>query len=117
MSLPDRTWAEMGTFLFICTEDEAMAGKREGFQAIIQRVSPNTDLAHCVMHREALASRQISPELNKNYLCCKRGQFNKNKSLKARLFSTLCEEIGAECSVVLLHSEATWLLPGVVLSL
>ena len=44
---------------------ETMAGKRKGFQALIQRGSPNGDLAHRVMHREELASRQISSELKR----------------------------------------------------
>ncbi len=44
---------------------QTTAGKRKGLQALIKRVSPNTQWTHCVIHREALASRQISPELNK----------------------------------------------------
>ena len=87
MSLPHRTWAEMEK-LFVHLHDGAktMAGKKKGFQTIIKRVSPNADLAHCVMHREELASRQISPEL-KRFMTDdgKPGQFHQNKSLKAQL--------------------------------
>ncbi len=41
-----------------------MAGKRGGLQALVKRVSPNMQWTHCMIHREALASKQMSPELN-----------------------------------------------------
>ena len=65
LRLPDRTWAEMGKFVHLHDGAETMAGKRKGFQALIQRGSPNGDLAHRVMHREELASRQIGSELKR----------------------------------------------------
>ncbi|KAA8587845.1 hypothetical protein FQN60_016707, partial [Etheostoma spectabile] len=41
-----------------------MAGSRNGMQALIKRVAADAHWTHCVIHREALASRQLSPELN-----------------------------------------------------
>lgn len=47
----------------VCTDGaQTMAGKRKGLQALIKRVSPN---AMKWTHRVALASRQLSPEINK----------------------------------------------------
>ncbi|XP_063766181.1 zinc finger BED domain-containing protein 5-like [Eleginops maclovinus] len=102
----------------VCTDGaQAMAGKHNGLQALIKRVSPNVHWTHCMIHREALASKQLSPELNEvmtdviatvNYI--------KTRPVKARLFSALCEEMGSNHTAVLFHSEARWLSRGKVLS-
>lgn len=102
----------------ICTDGaHAMAGTRCGLQSLIKRVAPRAVWTHCMIHREALASKQLSPELNAvlsdvittvNYI--------KTRPLKARLFSALCEEMGSEYTAVLFHSEARWLSRGRVLS-
>ncbi|XP_062250231.1 zinc finger BED domain-containing protein 5-like [Platichthys flesus] len=102
----------------VCTDGaQTMAGKRRGLQALIKQVSPNAQWTHCVIHREALASKQLSPELN-NVLAdvVNVVNFIKTRPLKARLFSALCEEMGAQHSAVLFHSEARWLSRGKVLS-
>ncbi|KAI4811017.1 hypothetical protein KUCAC02_013944 [Chaenocephalus aceratus] len=47
----------------ICTDGaRAMAGKR--LQALIKRVAPRAVWTHCKIPREALASKQLGPELN-----------------------------------------------------
>lgn len=43
---------------------QAMSGRRGGLQALIRRVSPDVQWTHCMIHREALVSKQLSPELN-----------------------------------------------------
>lgn len=43
---------------------QIMSGKRKGLGALIKRVAPDAQWKHCVIHREALVSRQLSPELN-----------------------------------------------------
>lgn len=96
---------------------QTMAGKRNGLQALIKKVAPDAHWTHCVIHREALASRQLSPELNE-VLTEVVGivNFIKTRPLKARLLSALCEEMGADHTSVLFHSEARWLSRGKVLS-
>ena len=78
----------------VCTDGApTMAGKRNGLQARIKRVSPNVQWMHCVIHRET----SNSPELNKvltNVVSV--GNFINARPLKEPLFSALCEEIGAE---------------------
>ena len=102
----------------ICTDGaQAMAGKRGGLQALIKRVSPNVQWTHCMIHREALASKQLGPELNDvmsdiiatvNYI--------KTRPVKSQIFSALCEVMGSACTAVLFHSESWWLSRGKVLS-
>ncbi|XP_073328897.1 zinc finger BED domain-containing protein 5-like [Pagrus major] len=96
---------------------QTMAGKRNGLQALIKKVAPDAHWTHCVIHREALASRQLSPELNE-VLTEVVGivNFIKTRPLKARLLAALCEEMGADHTSVLFHSEARWLSRGKVLS-
>nr|XP_055067936.1 zinc finger BED domain-containing protein 5-like [Misgurnus anguillicaudatus] len=96
---------------------QTMAGRRKGLQALIKRVAPKAQWTHCVIHREALASKQLSSELNE-VLTDVVGMVNfiKTRSLKARMFSALCEEMGADHTAVLFHSEARWLSRGKVLS-
>lgn len=43
---------------------QVMAGKWGGLQGLIKRVSPNVQWMHCMIHHEALAFKQVSPELN-----------------------------------------------------
>ncbi|XP_072229039.1 zinc finger BED domain-containing protein 5-like [Leuresthes tenuis] len=96
---------------------QTMAGSRKGLQALIKRVAPDAHWTHCVIHREALASRQLSPELNEVLTeVVSVVNFIKIRPLKARLFSALCEEMGADHTSVLFHSEARWLSRGKVLS-
>ena len=68
---------------------------------------------HCVIHREMLASRKTSPELNSvlndvikiiNHI--------KAHALNSRLFEQLCEEMDAEYKRLLLHTEVRRLSKG-----
>ncbi|KAL6475825.1 hypothetical protein MHYP_G00168650 [Metynnis hypsauchen] len=94
-----------------------MAGMRKGVQALIKKASPNAKWTHCVIHREALASRHLSSELS-TVMTDIIGVVNfiKTRPLKTRVFSAICEEMGAEHQAVLFHSEARWLSRGKVLS-
>uniref|UniRef100_A0A669DER0 Uncharacterized protein n=1 Tax=Oreochromis niloticus TaxID=8128 RepID=A0A669DER0_ORENI len=68
----------------ICTDGaQAMAGERGGLQALIKRVSPNVQWTHCMIHREALASKQLSDVITDVI-----GTFNyiKTRPVKAWIF-------------------------------
>lgn len=74
-----------------------MSEKRKGLWALIKRVAPDAQRTHCVIHREALASRQLSPELNEILTdVVSIMNFIKTRPLKARLFTAVCQETGAE---------------------
>ncbi|XP_060774414.1 zinc finger BED domain-containing protein 5-like [Neoarius graeffei] len=95
---------------------QTMAGKRKGLQALIKRAAPDAQWTHCILHREALASRHLSPELNEVLTAVVDVvNFIKTRPLKAQLFSALCEEMGADHTTVLFHSEVRWLSRGKVL--
>lgn len=94
-----------------------MAGKNKGLRALIKRLSPNAQWTHCFIHGEALAARQIIPELNAVLTdVISVVNFTKTRPLKTQFFSALCDEMGAGHSAVLLHSEARWLSRGKVIA-
>ncbi|XP_030580905.1 zinc finger BED domain-containing protein 5-like [Archocentrus centrarchus] len=102
----------------VCSDGaQTMAGKRKGLRALIETASPHAEWTHCIIHREALASRQLSPELSEVMTdIIGVVNFIKTRPLKTRVFSAICEEMGAEHQAVLYHSEARWLSRGKVLS-
>lgn len=102
----------------VCSDGaQTMAGMRKGLRALIKKASPNAEWTHCVIHREALASRHLSSELSEVMTdIVGVVNFIKTRPLKTRVFSAICEEMGAEHQAVLFHSEARWLSRGKVLS-
>ena len=43
----------------------AMLGHNSGFHAHVKTVSPDCTFMHCMIHREALASKTLGPDLTK----------------------------------------------------
>ncbi|MGH0176926.1 UNVERIFIED_CONTAM: hypothetical protein FKN15_073970 [Acipenser sinensis] len=49
----------------VCTDGAAsMTGRVKGLLAHIKKVNPDVEWNHCIIHREALASKRMSPELH-----------------------------------------------------
>lgn len=75
-----------------------MTGRLSGIVAKVKSVGhPDISSTHCILHREQLASKNISPELNEVLL----GVIEiikeiHHKALNSRIFEALCQEIGAE---------------------
>ncbi|XP_060764599.1 SCAN domain-containing protein 3-like [Neoarius graeffei] len=98
----------------VCTDGAAaMTGRLSGFTARLSEVAPDCEHTHCVIHREMLASRKLSPELNAVLNdVVKMVNFIKAHALNTRLFEQLCEEMNAEHKRLLLHAEVRWLSRG-----
>ena len=82
----------------------AMTGRLSGFTTQVKEVASECESTHCVIHREMLASRKMSPELN-NILqdVIKIINHIKVHALNSRLFMQLCEEMDAEHTSSLIH--------------
>ncbi|GFV46569.1 zinc finger BED domain-containing protein 5 [Trichonephila clavipes] len=101
----------------MCTDGaRTMSGRLKSIQALVKQKYPLCIWTHCMIHREALASKEMSPGLNivlmtvvtvVNYI--------KMRSLKSRIFSGLCKDMGAVHSSLLFHCEARWLSHGKLL--
>jgi hypothetical protein len=102
----------------VCTDGAAaMTGRRSGVVTKIKELAPECKLTHCVIHRESLATKQMSTELN-NVLSevVKIVNHVKANALNSRLFAALCDGMGAEHKQLLLHADVRWLSRGKVLS-
>ena len=82
---------------------------------LVQGVAINAKWTHGLIQREALASQQLSGDLNKVLKAVvKTVNFIKARTLKARLFQRLCDELGAEHNNLLFYCNANWLSKGKV---
>ena len=70
----------------------------------MQGVAVNAKWTHCLIHREALASQQLSGDLNGVLeVVVKTVNFIKARPLKARLFQRLCDELGVHYNNLLFY--------------
>ena len=112
----DINWANC---VGVCTDGAAsMTGYRFGVVAKIKEVAHKEILfTHCIIHREHLASKKLSPDL-KNVLtnAVKIVNAIRSRPLNSRLFQALCESMDSQHDHLLLHAEVRWLSRGRVLS-
>ncbi|XP_053117964.1 zinc finger MYM-type protein 6-like [Hemicordylus capensis] len=103
----------------VCTDGAAsMLGKHSGVLAKIRAVaSENMVHSHCLIHRQHLAAKKMSPDLHEVLAqAVKIINFIKCNALNSRLFTILCDEMGSEHKHLLLHAEVRWLSRGKVLT-
>uniref|UniRef100_A0A8C1LJ55 DUF4371 domain-containing protein n=2 Tax=Cyprinus carpio TaxID=7962 RepID=A0A8C1LJ55_CYPCA len=98
-----------------CTDGAAsMMGKNKGFNARLKEKAPYCLVFHCMIHRQALASKHLSDELNETMkTVVKIVNFIKARPVNKRIFAELCEDEVHQ--TLLLHTEVRWLSRGQVL--
>jgi hypothetical protein len=82
----------------VCTDGaRSMSGCYGGLQTLIRNKAPETLWTHCVIHKEALTSKYLSPVLNHVLeYAVNVVSFIKTPRLKARFFKKLWEDMGSE---------------------
>ncbi|XP_046686424.1 protein FAM200A-like [Homalodisca vitripennis] len=98
----------------VCTDGgRSMSGHYQGLQSRIREKAPNAVCTHCIIHREALAAAKFSSELSAVIKTVIQViNFIKTRPMKARFFSKLCDDTGAQHSSLLYYSSARWLSLG-----
>ena len=102
----------------VCTDGApAMLGFRSGFIARIKQKSPNAVGSHCVMHREALASRTLPATMkDKLAIIIQAVNFVKTSAVNTRLFAKLCKDMDSNHETLLFHTSVRWLSKGIMLA-
>lgn len=107
-----------GNVVGICTDGApALLGCRSGFLQLAKEKNPDIIGSHCMIHREALASKTLTPELQDVLkICIKVVNAIKSSALNTRLFEVLCSEMSSEHKTLLFHTEVRWLSKGNMLN-
>ena len=92
----------------VCTDGaRSMSGCYGGLQALIRSKSPNALWTHCIIHREALASKHLSPALNQVLECVVNVvNFIKSRPPKARFLKNcvrIWEPNTRLCCIIAVH--------------
>ena len=90
-----------------CTMDgvPAMLGQKSGFRACVMEVAPHVKFLHFMIHRFELSCKILPAEFfDVLSLVIKMVNNVKGSALNSWLFKILCEDLGADHSVLLFHS-------------
>ena len=107
------------TNIAACATDgaPALVGRYRGFSSILRQKNPHLFTVHCVIHRQHLVAKRLSPRLQAS-LSVAVNAINKVKAnaKNDRLFRQLFNENDEEFERLLLHTEVRWLSKGESLS-
>ena len=109
---------DWGKLVHACTDGApAMLGARSGFAKLLKQKNPKVVTLHCIIHREALASRTMT-QLLKEALetAIKLVNFVKASALNTRLFRRLCQDMESDYEGLLFHTAVRWLSKGDMLN-
>uniref|UniRef100_K7FV77 DUF4371 domain-containing protein n=1 Tax=Pelodiscus sinensis TaxID=13735 RepID=K7FV77_PELSI len=95
----------------------AILGSRSGFQTLVKQCAPMVTRVHCFIHREALASKTLTDQLNAIFKgLMKVVNHIESSALNTRLFKRFCLDMGSDFDVLLFYTSVWWLSAGNVLN-
>ena len=98
----------------VCTDGApAMLGSRSGFITQVKQRNPEVVGTHCMMHREALASKTLPAKLRATLTdVIKVVNYVKGTALNTRLFRQLCTHYDSTHHDLLFYTQVRWLSKG-----
>ena len=102
----------------VSTDDAAsVTGVHHGVVKQIQDKAENAKWTHCFLHRQNLATRQMSPELHEVLsIAVKIVNYIKKNALHSQCFLALCDGLDSGHLQLLYHCEVRWFSKGRVLN-
>ena len=98
-----------------CSMDGApsMMGKNIGLRGILARKHPHIKIRHCIIHRQNLASKNMSQSFSDvMQIVISTVNYIKARDLNCRLFKQLCIAQDAIHRTLLIHTAVRWLSRG-----
>ena len=93
-------------YRWICSD----TGRHSGVIAQIIAVAPDCKSTHCIINRENLDIKKMSPEFNSIFIeVVKNVNHVTTNAHNSRLFAALCEYVGSENKQLILHADIRWL--------
>ena len=78
-----------------------MSGRFDGLRTLVQGIAVNANWTHCLIHREVLASQQLSGGPNGLLeVVVKTVNFIKARWLKSQLFQRFCDRLGPDHNIL-----------------
>ena len=107
-----------GKLVGACTDEApVMMGARSGFAKLLKQKNPKVVTQHCIIHREALASRTMTQPLNETLdTAIILVNFVKASALNFRLFRRLCQDLESDYERLMFHTDVRWLSKGHMLN-
>jgi hypothetical protein len=94
----------------------AVTGRLSGLVSCVKKENNSLIFNHCIIHRQALASKKLNPILHETITnAVKVINFIKSRPLNTRMFHQLCAQMDSEHTGLLFHSEIRLLSRGTVL--
>ena len=109
------SWAKL---VGVCTDGApSMLGSRSGFMTLVKTKNPDIITTHCLIHREALASKTLPAPLKATLETVIRiVNHIKGGALNTRLFRRLCQDMDSAHQDLLFYTSVRWLSKGNVLA-
>lgn len=98
-----------------CSMDGApsMMGKNIGMRGILSRMHPHIKINHCIIHRQSLSSKDMSPSFSDvMQVVITTVNYIKARDLNSRIFKQLCVAENSEHQTLLMHTAVRWLSRG-----
>ena len=114
----DKSELSWSKLVGICTDGTpAMIGANSGLISLVKKKNPAIQGTHCMIHKAALVLKTIPKRLHEHMsVVIKVVNYVKSSALNTRLFSKLCNEMVADHTTLLYHTQVRWLSKGNVFS-